>query len=106
MIRLPAGSRPPSWAACDAVVEAGLADADDDKRAGFEQDSEGFLNQNGLGDVTSQDIQAEMPRSSRRRPATPAVPPRVGSPRSPAAATSSSRLPPPRPVATSRPAAG
>ena len=29
MIRLPAGIRPPSWAACDALVEAGLADADD-----------------------------------------------------------------------------
>ncbi|HKY66432.1 MAG TPA: hypothetical protein VJM49_08690, partial [Acidimicrobiales bacterium] len=29
VIRLPAGIRPPSWAACDALVEAGLADPDD-----------------------------------------------------------------------------
>lgn len=35
---------------------------DNSTRAEFEQDCEGFLNQNGLGNVTSQDIQAEMPR--------------------------------------------
>jgi hypothetical protein len=35
---------------------------DDDTNTEFNQDPEGFLNQNGLGNVTSQDIQAEMPR--------------------------------------------
>lgn len=35
---------------------------DNDTRAAFQDDPEGFLNQNGLGNVTSQDIQAEMPR--------------------------------------------
>jgi hypothetical protein len=35
---------------------------DDDTNTEFNQNPEGFLNQNGLGNVTSQDIQAEMPR--------------------------------------------
>src|SRR5690606_23077531 len=35
---------------------------DNDTQAAFQEDPEGFLNQNGLGNVTSQDIQAEMPR--------------------------------------------
>jgi hypothetical protein len=35
---------------------------DDDTQNEYNQDPEGFLNQNGLGNVTSQDIQAEMPR--------------------------------------------
>jgi len=35
---------------------------DDDTNTEFNQNPEGFLNQNGLGNVTSQDIEAEMPR--------------------------------------------
>jgi hypothetical protein len=35
---------------------------DQDTQEAYQQDPEGFLNQNGFGNVTSQDIQAEMPR--------------------------------------------
>ena len=35
---------------------------DDDTHNEFDQNPSGFLNQNGLGNVTSQDIEAEMPR--------------------------------------------
>jgi hypothetical protein len=35
---------------------------DKDQHDAFEDNSRGFLNQQGLGDVTSQDIEAEMPR--------------------------------------------
>ncbi|HET6952704.1 MAG TPA: hypothetical protein VFI47_20150, partial [Acidimicrobiales bacterium] len=35
---------------------------DNDTQEAYQQDPEGFLNQNGFGNVTSQDIQAEMPR--------------------------------------------
>jgi hypothetical protein len=36
--------------------------SDDDTQEAFQQNPEGFLNQNGFGNVTSQDIEAEMPR--------------------------------------------
>jgi hypothetical protein len=36
--------------------------SDDETQEAFQQNPEGFLNQNGFGNVTSQDIEAEMPR--------------------------------------------
>jgi len=36
--------------------------SDDDTQQAFQENPEGFLNQNGFGNVTSQDIEAEMPR--------------------------------------------
>ena len=36
--------------------------SDQETNEAFQENPEGFLTQNGFGDVTSQDIQAEMPR--------------------------------------------
>ncbi|MGH9261220.1 MAG: IniB N-terminal domain-containing protein, partial [Acidimicrobiales bacterium] len=36
--------------------------SDQETNEAFQENPEGFLNQNGFGNVTSQDIEAEMPR--------------------------------------------
>src|SRR5690606_5719370 len=36
--------------------------SDEEAQEAFQEDPEGYLAQNGLGDITSQDITAEMPR--------------------------------------------
>ena len=79
--------------------------SDDDTRAEFEQDSEGFLNQQGLGNVTSQDIQAEMPRVLEAVSGNSGGAEQGGSASFAGSGNVVLPPPPPRAVATSRPAA-